>query len=47
MLEASPSGNEEIADWLELAILAGGQKGNANHKIQGWANDWPISPNYK
>jgi hypothetical protein len=40
MLDASPSGNEEIADWIELAILAGGQKGNANHKIQSWASDW-------
>lgn len=40
MLEASPSGNEEIADWIELAILAGGQKGNTNHKIQGWGSDW-------
>ena len=40
MLEAAPSGNEEIADWIELAILAGGQKGNTNHKIIAWANDW-------
>lgn len=40
MLEASPTGNEEIADWIELAILAGGNKGNTTHKIQKWANDW-------
>lgn len=40
MLEASPTGNEEIADWIELAILASGQKGNTTHKIQKWANDW-------
>jgi len=40
MLEASPAGNEEIADWLELAVLAFGQKGNTNHKILKWANDW-------
>lgn len=40
MLEAAPSGNEEIADWIELAILAGGQKGITNHKITAWANDW-------
>ena len=40
MLEAAPSGNEEIADWIELAILAGGQKGYTNHKIQNWARDW-------
>jgi hypothetical protein len=40
MLEAAPTGNEEIADWIELAILASGQKGNTTHKIQKWANDW-------
>ena len=40
MLEASPTGNEEIADWIELAILASGHKGNTTHKIQTWANDW-------
>lgn len=40
MLEASPTGNEEIADWIELAILASGNKGNTTHKIQKWANDW-------
>jgi hypothetical protein len=40
MLEAAPVGNEEIADWLELAILASGQKGNTNHKILKWASDW-------
>lgn len=40
MLEASPTGNEEIADWIELAILASGNKGNTTHKIQKWASDW-------
>ena len=40
MLEASPTGNEEIADWIELAFLASGHKGNTTHKIQKWANDW-------
>jgi len=40
MFEAAPVGNEEIADWLELAILSFGQKGNTNHKILKWANDW-------
>jgi hypothetical protein len=40
MLEASPTGNEEIADWIELVILASGHKGNTTHKIQKWAHDW-------
>ncbi len=40
MLEATPVGNEEIADWIELVIIAGGQKGNTNHKIQKLGLDW-------
>lgn len=40
MLESSPVGNEEIADWLEIAIVAGGSKGNTNHKLQKWGLDW-------
>ena len=40
MLEATPVGNEEIADWIELAVIAGGHKGNTNHKIQKLGSDW-------
>ena len=40
MLEASPVGNEEIADWIEVVILAGGQKGTTNHQIEKWGSDW-------
>lgn len=40
MLESSPVGNEEIADWLEIAILAAGSKGNTNHKLHKWGLDW-------
>ena len=38
MLDVIPVGNEEIADWLEIAIIASGQKGNTNHKLEQWAN---------
>jgi hypothetical protein len=38
MLDVIPVGNEEIADWLEIAIIASGQKGNTNHKLEEWAN---------
>ena len=37
MLDVTPVGNEEIADWLEIAIIAAGQKGNTNHKLEEWA----------
>ena len=40
MLESSPIGNEEIADWLEIAIIAAREKGNTNHKLQKWGLDW-------
>ena len=40
MLESSPVGNEEIADWLEIVIVAGGSKGNTNHKLHKWGLDW-------
>lgn len=40
MLEATPIGNEEIADWLEIAILSGGQIGNTNHLLEEWASDF-------
>jgi hypothetical protein len=39
MLDVQPSGNEEIADWLEIAIISGGNKGNTIHKLETWAND--------
>ena len=38
MLDVTPAGNEEIADWLEIAIIASGQKGNTNHKLEEWAS---------
>lgn len=38
MLDVAPVGNEEIADWLEIAIIASGQKGNTNHKLEEWAS---------
>ena len=38
MLDVEPVGNEEIADWLEIAIIASGQKGNTTHKLEGWAS---------
>ena len=38
MLDVNPVGNEEIADWLEIAIIASGQKGNTNHKLEEWAS---------
>jgi hypothetical protein len=38
MLDVAPIGNEEIADWLEIAIIASGQKGNTNHKLEEWAS---------
>lgn len=38
MLDTTPVGNEEIADWLEIAIIASGQKGNTNHKLEEWAS---------
>lgn len=38
MFDVTPVGNEEIADWLEIAIIASGQKGNTNHKLEEWAN---------
>jgi hypothetical protein len=38
MLDVSPVGNEEIADWLEIAIISSGQKGNTNHKLEDWAS---------
>jgi hypothetical protein len=37
MLDVAPVGNEEIADWLEIAIIASDQKGNTNHKLEDWA----------
>ena len=37
MLDVIPVGNEEIADWLEIAIIAAGEKGNTNHKLDEWA----------
>ena len=40
MLESSPIGNEEIADWLEIAIIAAREKGDTNHKLQKWGLDW-------
>jgi hypothetical protein len=45
MLEATPVGNEEIADWIEIAILSGGHRGNTNHQLEIWANDFcGLSP---
>ena len=38
MLDVNPVGNEEIADWLELAIIASGEKGNTIHKLNEWAS---------
>lgn len=38
MLDVTPVGNEEIADWLEIAMIASGQKGNTNHKLEEWAS---------
>lgn len=40
MLDVTPAGNEEIADWLEIAIIASGQKGNTNHKLEEWARSF-------
>jgi len=40
MLEGNPIGNEEIADWLEIAIISGGKKGNTNHQLHKWGMDW-------
>ena len=40
MLEASPTGNEEIADWIELAILTRGKKGITTHEIEKLASEW-------
>jgi hypothetical protein len=40
MLDVTPAGNEEIADWLEIAIIASGQKGNTTHKLEGWASSF-------
>lgn len=39
MLDVVPVGNEEIADWLEIAIISSGKKGNTNHALEGWAHD--------
>jgi hypothetical protein len=40
MLDVTPTGNDEIADWLEIAIIASGQKGNTNHKLEEWASSF-------
>ena len=40
MLDVAPAGNDEIADWLEIAIIASGQKGNTNHKLEEWARNF-------
>jgi hypothetical protein len=39
MLDVQPVGNEEIADWLEIAVIANGSKGNTLHKLEQWASE--------
>lgn len=40
MIEASPIGNEEIADWLECLVLSLGSKVNPTHKLVDLSRDW-------
>lgn len=39
MLDVQPIGNEEIADWLEIAIIAQGSRGNPIHRLEQWASE--------
>jgi hypothetical protein len=40
MIEATPSTSDEIADWIELVVLANDKKGTPLQQIQAWAKEW-------